>query len=294
MQKEKESKRKRIEDDSDSSQGSDDCVEADEKDEIFVTMDKTTSIDPQILSDGSEDELFDSEEEEEQNKKFTVSDLESKPTRAAPIGKKMDQGKSMKSNLESFRFDGDSGEEDGEILEAPHKRKESDDHGDSDYYSEDDSVDSRRNDHQSKPQSEVVSNSPEAQLSDYLTLQLRRSYLEKWVREPFFESAVLRMFVRLFVGEKDGIAIYRMAEVKSVENGGRPYRLPDSKLQTTIRLVLDIAGSEKKHVKMDLVSNSRITQGTMKAIFPALSIFFQAVLRRVGCLFESCSSHKKL
>ena len=45
-------------------------------------------------------------------------------------------------------------------------------------------------------------------------MRLTRQKLEQWLGEPFFEGVVVGCFVRINVGEKAGMPVYRVAEVR--------------------------------------------------------------------------------
>lgn len=51
-----------------------------------------------------------------------------------------------------------------------------------------------------------------------------------------------------------------MAQITCATDGGRKYKLSDGKRTTTTRLTLEVAGMEKKNVKLILLSNSKITE----------------------------------
>jgi RNA polymerase-associated protein RTF1 len=101
-----------------------------------------------------------------------------------------------------------------------------------------------------------VDDTPEATLDHYLKIQIRRTFIEKWLNEPFFERILVGMFVRYSIGERQGVHVYRMGEIKEVSyDAKRPYALAGS--QTRVMIELDIAGVSKKG-RLDLISNSRI------------------------------------
>jgi RNA polymerase-associated protein RTF1 len=67
----------------------------------------------------------------------------------------------------------------------------------------------------------------EAELEDYLKVTLPRRRLARWCNEPFFDQAVLRCFVRLFIGESDDRKkCYRLCEIVGVEKSRSEYKFP--------------------------------------------------------------------
>ena len=110
-----------------------------------------------------------------------------------------------------------------------------------------------------------------AELNEYLKIQTRRKFIEGILNEPYFEPAIEGTFVRIVVGEMDGVAVYRMCEVVSVEGGTRKYQLPDSKQYTILRLTVAIGPKTKSRIKFTDVSNRRITADELSAYHDALS-----------------------
>ena len=106
-----------------------------------------------------------------------------------------------------------------------------------------------------------------ADLSDYLTIQTRRDMIEKWLKEPYFRAVVEGTYVRLMVGALDDpvtgkkVPVYRMCQVVEItENASRIPFMPGSKSYTTMRLTVAVGSKQKTRVKFHDVSNSRIKQ----------------------------------
>ena len=179
--------------------------------------------------DGSSDgaDLFDSDEEKELSKKFK------RPEKSEQSAIGIDWGDDSGKDSDS---DGGSDE----------KASEADDHVNRNI---------GRPDVKSCP-----GDDKEAGLENYLTIQLRRDVLERYVREPYFEAAVLNNYVRVLVGTQNGILVYRMGLVVGVEQEGRKYWNAKKTMCTNKRLVVDIAGNTKK-MKIRDISNSRLTPG---------------------------------
>jgi len=91
---------------------------------------------------------------------------------------------------------------------------------------------------------------PVAQLE---RIRLKRDQLEKWLNEPFFERVLPGCFVRIGIGNKDGLPIYRVAEIVQVKDNFRPYTV-GQKL-TSKRLELQV-GRDRKWFQISYVSNA--------------------------------------
>ncbi len=100
---------------------------------------------------------------------------------------------------------------------------------------------------------------PRAELTDYVKLQIRRNYLEKWLHEPFFDQVVKGLFVRIFIGPMDGVAVYRMCEVVDVVPYKRSYKLPGTDIVTDKAFIVCV-GKKQTTVKLLQLSSSRITE----------------------------------
>ena len=210
----------------------------------FHSVDDDESEVDQDSSRCSEDEssdgagLFDSDEEEALSSKFKqpvlTRPLAKVEAGAGQVGKDIDWGEASSSESE----------DDGDEMELEVAVKE---------------VNSRSN--TSKSESNVhAEDDKEAVLENYCTIQLRRAFIERCVREPYFETSILNSFVRVYLGTQNGIAVYRMCVVTGVEQGGRKYWLADNTICTNKRLLVDIAGNQKK-IKISDISNSKLLQG---------------------------------
>ena len=85
--------------------------------------------------------------------------------------------------------------------------------------------------------------SPRAGPADLERVRLTRQKLEQWLAEPFFDGVVAGCFVRVNVGEKAGMPVYRVAEVKSVHllphASTNPRHLPPSPTISQVKSVKD-------------------------------------------------------
>uniref|UniRef100_A0A7S3AQ33 Plus3 domain-containing protein n=1 Tax=Haptolina ericina TaxID=156174 RepID=A0A7S3AQ33_9EUKA len=84
-------------------------------------------------------------------------------------------------------------------------------------------------------------------------IRLKRDQLEKWLNEPYFETALIGSFVRIGIGNREGRPMYRVAEIVGVKDNFRQYALGEKK--TTKRLELKI-GESKRFFQISYVSNA--------------------------------------
>lgn len=229
-----------------STRGKKQGLDSDEDDDIFGDSDDDAPLPdpnaaPADLSSDEDSILFDSDEEREMTKK--------KPTKAKKAAKKKEPAtkKTKKRTRDEEEEDYDLGDEEGEEMD---EEKED---------AADDGMDEEKDE------------SDPAELNDYLKIQTRRKFIEGVLNEPYFEAAIEGTFVRIVVGEMDGVAVYRMCEVLSVEEGTRKYQLPDTKQTTILRMTVAIGAKEKSRIKFTDVSNRRITADELSAYLDALS-----------------------
>lgn len=103
-----------------------------------------------------------------------------------------------------------------------------------------------------------------AELFDYEMITLPRRRLGKWCNEPFFDQAVLKCFVKLFVGEDpDGKRCYRLCRIVEIGTSKQAYQLPQVKKETpvsTSKMLMLQFGSNTKLFPLRLVSDAKPTQ----------------------------------
>ena len=92
-------------------------------------------------------------------------------------------------------------------------------------------------------------------IEDLQKITLSRRRLEKWVNEPFFEKTVLNCFVRVVIGENNGIRVYRFCEITGFKEKSL-YQIET--ISTTKYLILRQGGKEKTF-PIRLISNSNFT-----------------------------------
>jgi len=100
------------------------------------------------------------------------------------------------------------------------RRKASRDDDDDDDEEEDDEArreeeEAQRREEQRRREEVRRPPSPRAVPADLERVRLTRQKLEQWLTEPFFEGVVVGCFVRINVGEKAGMPVYRVAEVRA-------------------------------------------------------------------------------
>ncbi|KAL0491281.1 RNA polymerase-associated protein RTF1 [Acrasis kona] len=84
---------------------------------------------------------------------------------------------------------------------------------------------------------------------------VRRSQLEKWFNEPYFEKIVAHCFVRVLVGtDQTGRKVYKLAQVAGLAKSKNPYKFGNESDVYTV-LILEL-GPSTKNFKMELISNS--------------------------------------
>ena len=230
-------------------------IESDDEDEdIFGDSDEDEPLpEPKAAVDLDSDDdsiLFDSDEELELSKK--------KPTgiaKKAPAEKKKPVAKASKKTKKRTRDDDEDDYADEAVEEDASEGEEVED-----------------DDKKGMDVDEVVEKdeSGPADLTDYLKVQTRRKFIETILQEPYFAEALIGTFVRMVVGDMDGVPVYRMCEVVSVEDGTRKYQLPDTKQMTILRMTVAIGPKTKSRVKFTDVSNRRITQEELDAYLDAL------------------------
>ncbi len=92
-----------------------------------------------------------------------------------------------------------------------------------------------------------------------LQCRLTRYHLSKWCHEPYFRDLVRGTWVRVGAGMNPATRQpqYKAYQVKRVVMYSRTYKLEGT--QTKYALEVDLHGKGTKAVRMDLVSNHRIT-----------------------------------
>ena len=145
----------------------------------------------------------------------TANDKSNKMREIAALRKdkekrKQEESERNQARRKSSRDDDDDDDDDDEEAGPSRSRRE-------------DEEAQRRQEQRKRAQEEVKEVS--AVPSDLERVRLTRQKLEQWLTEPFFDTVVVGCFVRINVGEKAGIPVYRVAEVVGVKDGFRKYQL---------------------------------------------------------------------
>uniref|UniRef100_A0A0N4ZRD6 Plus3 domain-containing protein n=1 Tax=Parastrongyloides trichosuri TaxID=131310 RepID=A0A0N4ZRD6_PARTI len=83
-----------------------------------------------------------------------------------------------------------------------------------------------------------------------------RQFLSKHCHAPFFAKSVIGCFVRVGIGHKNGVQVYRVTQIENVEEGNRIYNLENTRTNLTLKLKF---GKDLKVYRMEFVSNTPIT-----------------------------------
>uniref|UniRef100_A0A0N5BKR2 Plus3 domain-containing protein n=1 Tax=Strongyloides papillosus TaxID=174720 RepID=A0A0N5BKR2_STREA len=83
-----------------------------------------------------------------------------------------------------------------------------------------------------------------------------RQFLSKHCHAPFFAKSVIGCFVRIGIGHKNGVQVYRVTQIDSVDEGNKIYTLENTKTNLTLKLKY---GKDYKAYRMEFVSNTPIT-----------------------------------
>eukprot|EP01038_Epipyxis_sp_PR26KG_P012528 gene12528-16803_t len=263
--------------------------EEDDEDAVINTGDKASDKDSamDVDDDDDDDHLFDSDEEEEINKRVKTKDIENegddvlnsddenenyKPRKSKVLGKKRDSLSELTKNDKNSstvrrssrqipakgQDDDEDEEEDYHDSKLDFKVKGSKRLRDDEYEEEDVEEDEEEDGGKIDTKFVEVDNSPPAEIEQYHLIQTRRIAIEKWLSEPYLKAALMNTFVKFSIGEVSGETVYRMAQIVDVVNV-KPYKPLGSDITYPIKLMVEIAGSQKK-ITVEIVSNSRIKE----------------------------------
>eukprot|EP00053_Salpingoeca_punica_P013401 m.121223 g.121223 ORF g.121223 m.121223 type:complete len:615 (+) comp16197_c0_seq2:1108-2952(+) len=99
-----------------------------------------------------------------------------------------------------------------------------------------------------------------ASFQDLQTIRLSRHRLEQWCHETFFKDLVTGCFVRIGIGQNEGTAVYRVAQIVGLKEG-RIYSL--GRTRTNMALLLKHGVSERPF-RIEYVSNEDFTENEYK------------------------------
>lgn len=87
---------------------------------------------------------------------------------------------------------------------------------------------------------------------ELMRARLSRFKMEKWVHMPFFKELVIGCYVRVGIGNKDGHAIYRIAQIEDVVETGKIYDLGPTR---TNRGLILRHGDDRQMFRLCFLSN---------------------------------------
>lgn len=142
----------------------------------------------------------------------------------------------------------DSGEEETS-KPASHQRSSSSESRDSDSDNDKKSVTSNK----AKPKKPLYVSTKE----ELNKIRLSRHKMERFVHLPFFDRVVQGCFVRIGIGNNNGKAVYRVAEISGVCETGKIYQLGGTRTNKGLKLR---HGAQERVFRLEFVSNQEFTE----------------------------------
>ncbi|KAL2738865.1 RNA polymerase-associated protein RTF1 [Vespula squamosa] len=142
----------------------------------------------------------------------------------------------------------DSGEEEAS-KPASHQRSSSSESRDSDSDNDKKSVTSNK----AKPKKPLYVSTKE----ELNKIRLSRHKMERFVHLPFFDRVVQGCFVRIGIGNNNGKAVYRVAEISGVCETGKIYQLGGTRTNKGLKLR---HGAQERVFRLEFVSNQEFTE----------------------------------
>ncbi|XP_015184359.1 PREDICTED: RNA polymerase-associated protein RTF1 homolog [Polistes dominula] len=142
----------------------------------------------------------------------------------------------------------DSGEEESNKLES-HQRSSSSESRDSDSDTDKKSVSSNK----TKPKKPLFVSTKD----ELNKIRLSRHKMERFVHLPFFDRVVQGCFVRIGIGNNNGKAVYRVAEISGVCETGKIYQLGGTRTNKGLKLR---HGIQERVFRLEFVSNQEFTE----------------------------------
>uniref|UniRef100_UPI00358F3544 RNA polymerase-associated protein RTF1 homolog n=1 Tax=Myxine glutinosa TaxID=7769 RepID=UPI00358F3544 len=103
--------------------------------------------------------------------------------------------------------------------------------------------------------------SPKTQMvttkEDLNRIRLSRNKMERWCHMPFLNKTVIGCYVRIGIGNNDGKAVYRVAEITGVVETAKIYQLGPTRTNKGLRLR---HGSQERVFRLEFVSNQEFTE----------------------------------
>lgn len=200
-------------------------------------------------------------EEKKDNKKFSaLTDLMKKREEKKKIAEeqikkqeeKQDQKKKLLKTSDIYSDDDDDEEEDPKS--EPEKEREEDSGSESESSST--SRSSARSD--SEGEESYESRKPKfiTCKEDLSKIRLSRHKLEKWCHMPFFKKTVCGCYVRIGIGNHEGRAVYRIAEIIDTVETAKIYQLGTTRTNKGLKLK---HGHSERVYRLEFVSNQDFT-----------------------------------
>lgn len=200
-------------------------------------------------------------EEKKDNKKFSaLTDLMKKREEKKKIAEeqikkqeeKQEQKKKLLKTSDIYSDDDDDEEEDPKS--EPEKEREEDSG------SESESSSSSRSSTRSDSEGEESYESRKPKFitckEDLSKIRLSRHKLEKWCHMPFFKKTVCGCYVRIGIGNHEGRAVYRIAEIIDTVETAKIYQLGTTRTNKGLKLK---HGHSERVYRLEFVSNQDFT-----------------------------------
>ena len=221
-------------------------------------------------SDNYDDDLMGDEEDRRYLSKVTEVEREAILFERSEARRIRQERKALKRKLVQREAAPAAAKKKAEQKKRRQQQEEEDDdlsHQDSDSSTYEEEPESRKRSygqHQQQQHSAPVHHAAleEMNFDQALQITLSRTQLEKLLPRIFLEEAVSDAFVRISSGTReDGTPLYRFAQIHSVTDYPKAYRLNGT--ETNKALVL-LYGKAKKAFRLDLLSNSPPTESEFK------------------------------
>ncbi|XP_048734690.1 RNA polymerase-associated protein RTF1 homolog [Ostrea edulis] len=200
-------------------------------------------------------------EEKKDNKKFSaLSDLmkkreEKKKIAEEQIKKQEEKQEQKKKLLKTSDIYSDDDDDEEEDPKSEPEKERGEDSG-----SESESSSSSRSSARSDSEGEETYESRKPKFitckEDLSKIRLSRHKLEKWCHMPFFKKTVCGCFVRIGIGNHEGRAVYRIAEIVDTVETAKIYQLGTTRTNKGVKLK---HGHSERVYRLEFVSNQDFT-----------------------------------
>ncbi|XP_061172427.1 RNA polymerase-associated protein RTF1 homolog [Saccostrea echinata] len=200
-------------------------------------------------------------EEKKDNKKFSaLTDLmkkreEKKKIAEEQIKKQEEKQEQKKKLLKTSDIYSDDDDDEEEDPKSEPEKERGDDSG-----SESESSSSSRSSARSDSEGEESYESRKPKFvsckEDLSKIRLSRHKLEKWCHMPFFKKTVCGCYVRIGIGNHEGRAVYRIAEIVDTMETAKIYQLGTTRTNKGLKLR---HGHSERVYRLEFVSNQDFT-----------------------------------